>query len=133
MSHGDQISSVSDEFEPLARTGSCPFAAIRHRRLPVFGIQFHPEVTHTPMGGQLLKNFVIGVCGCEATWHLEDFAEATIACGTKPGRRPTRDLRTQRWRRLERRRGTAIQGDRPAALLHPDRQRAASQRTSRRW
>ena len=79
MSHGDQISSVSDEFEPLARTGSCPFAAIRHRRLPVFGIQFHPEVTHTPMGGQLLKNFVIGVCGCEATWDLEDFAEATIA------------------------------------------------------
>ena len=78
MSHGDQISSVSDEFEPLAKTGSCPFAAIRHRRLPVFGIQFHPEVTHTPLGGQLLKNFVIGVCGCESTWHLGDFAEATI-------------------------------------------------------
>ncbi len=78
MSHGDQISSVSDEFETLAMTGTCPYAAIRHRRLPVFGIQFHPEVTHTPMGGQLLKNFVIGVCGCDATWHLEDFAEATI-------------------------------------------------------
>ena len=78
MSHGDQISSVSDDFETLAMTGTCPYAAIRHRRLPVFGIQFHPEVTHTPLGGQLLKNFVIGVCGCDATWHLEDFAEATI-------------------------------------------------------
>jgi GMP synthase (glutamine-hydrolysing) len=78
MSHGDQISSVSDDFETLAMTGTCPYAAIRHRRLPVFGIQFHPEVTHTPMGGQLLKNFVIGVCGCDATWHLEDFAEATV-------------------------------------------------------
>ena len=78
MSHGDQISSVSAEFEPLAQTGTCPFAAIRHRELPVFGIQFHPEVTHTPMGGKLLQNFVIGVCGCEPTWHLGDFAEATI-------------------------------------------------------
>jgi GMP synthase (glutamine-hydrolysing) len=78
MSHGDQISSVSNEFEPLASTGTCPFAAIRHRSLPVYGIQFHPEVTHTPMGGKLLENFVIGVCGCESTWHLGDFAEATI-------------------------------------------------------
>lgn len=78
MSHGDQISSVSDDFEPLASTGTCPFAAIRHRRLPIFGIQFHPEVTHTPLGGQLLKNFVLGVCGSQPTWQLEDFAEATI-------------------------------------------------------
>lgn len=79
MSHGDQISSVSDDFEPLAQTGTCPFAAIRHRTLPVFGMQFHPEVTHTPMGGKLLENFVIGVCGCEPTWQLGDFADATIA------------------------------------------------------
>ncbi len=59
MSHGDQISSVSDDFEPLAQTGTCPFAAIQHRELPVFGIQFHPEVTHTPLGGKLLENFVL--------------------------------------------------------------------------
>ncbi len=78
MSHGDQISSVSDQFETLAQTSSCPIAAIRHRRLPVFGIQFHPEVTHTPLGGKLLENFVIGVCGCEATWRLSDFADRTI-------------------------------------------------------
>ncbi|MFK8114041.1 MAG: glutamine-hydrolyzing GMP synthase [Rubripirellula sp.] len=78
MSHGDQISSVSDDFEPLAQTGTCPFAAIRHRTLPVFGMQFHPEVTHTPLGGKVLENFVIGVCGCEATWHLGDFANAAI-------------------------------------------------------
>lgn len=78
MSHGDQISSVSDDFETLASTKTCPIAAIKHRELPVFGIQFHPEVTHTPLGGQLLKNFVQGVCGCEPTWKLGDFAEATI-------------------------------------------------------
>lgn len=78
MSHGDQISSVSEDFETLAQTGTCPFAAIGHRKLPVFGIQFHPEVTHTPLGGKLLQNFVRGVCGCDPTWRLEDFAEATI-------------------------------------------------------
>ena len=78
MSHGDQISSISDQFEPLAKTSTCPFAAIRHRELPVFGIQFHPEVTHTPMGGKLLENFVVNVCGCQKSWRLGDFAEATI-------------------------------------------------------
>ncbi len=78
MSHGDQISSVADAFETLAATPTCPHAAIRHRELPVYGIQFHPEVTHTPLGGKLLENFVIGVCQCEPTWKLGDFANAVI-------------------------------------------------------
>lgn len=79
MSHGDQVSAISEQFEPLAETGTCPYAAVRHRELPVFAMQFHPEVTHTPLGGQVLKNFVIGVCGCQPSWQLSDFAEATIA------------------------------------------------------
>ena len=78
MSHGDQISSVSDDFVPLAKTPTCPYAAIRHRELPVFGMQFHPEVTHTPLGGKLLENFVLGVCNCEPTWQLGDLADAII-------------------------------------------------------
>lgn len=78
MSHGDQVSSISDNFVMLAATATCPYAAIRHRELPVFGIQFHPEVTHTPLGGKLLENFVLAVCGCEPTWRLGDFAEAVI-------------------------------------------------------
>ncbi|TWU27084.1 GMP synthase [glutamine-hydrolyzing] [Novipirellula galeiformis] len=78
MSHGDQISSVSEVFEPLAQTSTCPYAAIAHRTLPIFGMQFHPEVTHTPQGGQILKNFVIDICGCEGTWQLGDFAQAAI-------------------------------------------------------
>ncbi len=78
MSHGDQVSSISDVFEPIGKTSTCPYAAIRHQSLPVYGLQFHPEVTHTPLGGQLLRNFVIGVCGCEPTWSMGDFAEATI-------------------------------------------------------
>ena len=78
MSHGDQVSNVSDDFVALARTESCPFAAVRHRELPVFGLQFHPEVTHTPEGGKLLENFLLSVCDCAGTWRLEDFAEQTI-------------------------------------------------------
>ncbi|MEO1528709.1 MAG: glutamine-hydrolyzing GMP synthase [Planctomycetota bacterium] len=78
MSHGDQVSAISEVFETLAKTSTCPFAAIRHKTAPIFGIQFHPEVTHTPMGGKLLENFVRGICGCEPSWHLSDFAELTI-------------------------------------------------------
>jgi len=78
MSHGDQVSAISDQFEALAQTASCPYAAVRHRELPVYAMQFHPEVTHTPLGGKVLENFVLGVCGCQPSWRLDDFAEATI-------------------------------------------------------
>ena len=78
MSHGDQVLSISEQFEPLAKTSTCPFAAIRHKELPVYGMQFHPEVTHTPQGGTVLANFVKGICGCEPNWQLSDFADATI-------------------------------------------------------
>ena len=79
MSHGDQVSSVADVFESLASTSSCPFAAIGHRSLPMYGLQFHPEVTHTPLGGLLLENFILNVCGAEPTWQLSDFADSVIA------------------------------------------------------
>ena len=78
MSHGDQVNEVSSEFEALAATNSCPYAAVRHRRLPVYGLQFHPEVTHTPLGGSILHNFLYAVCRCQGLWHLADFAQQTI-------------------------------------------------------
>jgi GMP synthase (glutamine-hydrolysing) len=78
MSHGDQVTEVSDEFLPLAATASCPLAAVRHRSLPVYGLQFHPEVTHTPEGLKILGNFLRAVCGCLGTWKLGDFARETI-------------------------------------------------------
>lgn len=78
MSHGDQVSQISEQFSTLAQTSTCPFAAIKHNSLAVFGMQFHPEVTHTPQGGQILANFVRNICGCEGNWQLSDFAEATI-------------------------------------------------------
>jgi GMP synthase (glutamine-hydrolysing) len=79
MSHGDQVTAVSDDFVSLAATGTCPIAAVKHRSLPIYCVQFHPEVTHTPQGTQVLANFLTQVCGCQGTWTLGDFAEETVA------------------------------------------------------
>ncbi|MGI9518350.1 MAG: glutamine-hydrolyzing GMP synthase [Pirellulaceae bacterium] len=79
MSHADQVQSISDDFISLARTGTCPIAAVKHRELPFYGIQFHPEVTHTPQGSLLLDNFLKHVCGCKGTWNISDFAESAIS------------------------------------------------------
>lgn len=78
MSHGDQVARVSADFIPLAATGTCPIAAVRHKSLPVYAIQFHPEVTHTPQGKTILRNFLKGICGCRGTWKMQDFAAETI-------------------------------------------------------
>jgi len=78
MSHGDQVSRVSGDFLALAATNTCPIAAVRHRRLPVYGLQFHPEVTHTPLGVTILANFLTLACRCSGDWKLTDFAEETI-------------------------------------------------------
>ncbi|MCA9216868.1 MAG: glutamine-hydrolyzing GMP synthase, partial [Planctomycetales bacterium] len=78
MSHGDQVTGVSDDFQPLAQTSTCPFAAVKHRTLPVFGLQFHPEVTHTPLGSKILRNFLHSVCGCDGTWKMGDFANEVV-------------------------------------------------------
>jgi len=78
MSHGDQVSQTSNEFVPLAVTDTCPIAAVKHRSLPIYGLQFHPEVTHTPRGANILGNFLQTVCGCSGTWKLGDFARETM-------------------------------------------------------
>jgi GMP synthase (glutamine-hydrolysing) len=78
MSHGDQVDRVSDEFVSLATTETCPHAAVKHRTRPLYGLQFHPEVTHTAEGKAMLANFVTKACGCSGTWRLGDFAEQTI-------------------------------------------------------
>ena len=79
MSHGDQVSAVSDGFVSLATTDTCPFAAVKYRERPIYALQFHPEVTHTEYGSTILGNFLTKVCGCKGTWRLGDFAEETIA------------------------------------------------------
>jgi GMP synthase (glutamine-hydrolysing) len=79
MSHGDQVAAIADHFITLAHTTTCPYAAIKHRELPVYGLQFHPEVTHTLAGDQVLGNFLRNVCGATGKWKLGDFAAETVA------------------------------------------------------
>jgi GMP synthase (glutamine-hydrolysing) len=78
MSHGDQVQGLSDEFLPLAATPDCPVAAVKHRRRPVWGIQFHPEVSHTPYGSMILRNFLYRACGTNGLWRTESFIEQTV-------------------------------------------------------
>jgi GMP synthase (glutamine-hydrolysing) len=78
MSHGDQVSSVGGDFLALAATDTCPIAAVRHFHRPVYGLQFHPEVSHTPEGGQILRNFLVKVCGCRGLWKLSAFIDQTV-------------------------------------------------------
>jgi GMP synthase (glutamine-hydrolysing) len=78
MSHGDQVDSVATGFVSLARTDTCPHAAVKHASRPLYGLQFHPEVTHTAEGKTILRNFVTRVCRCSGTWRLGDFADETI-------------------------------------------------------
>ena len=77
-SHGDQIEDLGDNFTRLATTATCPFAAVRHNKKKFFGVQFHPEVSHTPKGSQILENFLYDICGCAGDWKMSDFAGETI-------------------------------------------------------
>jgi len=79
MSHGDQVNELSEEFEVLATTSTCPMAAVTHPKTKFYGVQFHPEVTHTPHGVELLRNFLYEICGIHGTWKMSDFMEAQCA------------------------------------------------------
>lgn len=78
MSHGDVVTSVSEQFEPIAHTDLSPIAAVVHRSRPVFGVQFHPEVSHTPFGRQMIRNFLYEICGCRGDWRVENFIESAV-------------------------------------------------------
>jgi len=77
-SHGDQIEDAGHNFIKLAQTKTCPFAAVRHSKKKFFGVQFHPEVSHTPKGSVILKNFLYDVCGCSGDWKMSDFVGQTV-------------------------------------------------------
>jgi GMP synthase (glutamine-hydrolysing) len=79
MSHGDQVQLVQGDFLPLAATDTCPMAAVRHRSRPVYGLQFHPEVSHTPEGPRILRNFLYDVCRCQGLWQIDSFLSQTVA------------------------------------------------------
>ncbi|EIW84508.1 GMP synthase [Coniophora puteana RWD-64-598 SS2] len=88
MSHGDQLSELPPHFHIIGATKTAPYAAIAHDSKPFYGIQFHPEVTHSPRGKELIGRFVLNICQCNATWTMEEFIGKEITrireiCGPK--------------------------------------------------
>ncbi len=75
MSHGDRIENMPPEFIGIAHSASSPVAAMRHSQKPVYGVQFHPEVVHTEIGTEILRNFVFKICACQPTWNMSSFIE----------------------------------------------------------
>ena len=78
MSHGDKVTQLPEGFVRTAETDSCRIAAMAHADRPWFGIQFHPEVTHTSLGKEIMSRFVIDLCGCEALWTPANIVEDAI-------------------------------------------------------
>ncbi|MCG3137319.1 MAG: GMP synthase [glutamine-hydrolyzing] [Phycisphaerae bacterium] len=78
MSHGDVVQHLSSEFQPLASTSACAWAAVRHHTHPFWGVQFHPEVTHTPEGSRLLRNFLYDICGCRGDWQVGSLIQRCV-------------------------------------------------------
>ncbi|MCD9524762.1 glutamine-hydrolyzing GMP synthase [Photobacterium carnosum] len=79
MSHGDKVVEIPADFIKVAETDTCPFAAIANEDKRFYGVQFHPEVTHTRQGMKLIENFVMNVCGCEKLWTSANIIEDAIA------------------------------------------------------
>lgn len=79
MSHGDKLTALPAGFRSLASTQSTPHAAMGNPQRDVYGLQFHPEVVHTPKGIQLIENFLYDICGCTGDWTSENFIDETIA------------------------------------------------------
>jgi GMP synthase (glutamine-hydrolysing) len=78
MSHTDYVETVPDGFRATARTAGCPTAALENAARKLYGVQFHPEVHHTPFGQSLLTNFLYEICGCRSDWTMANFAKAKI-------------------------------------------------------
>ncbi|MFO0794854.1 MAG: glutamine-hydrolyzing GMP synthase [Candidatus Brocadiaceae bacterium] len=78
MSHGDQVAELPPEFESLAFTKNCPYAAVKHKNKAFYGVQFHPEVTHTQYGNVIIRNFLYEICGCKGDWKMHSYIEKSV-------------------------------------------------------
>lgn len=79
MSHGDKLSNLPEEYTVVATTQSSPYAGIAHQSNELYGIQFHPEVTHTPKGTKVIENFAVKICKARQNWTMEAFVDKEIA------------------------------------------------------
>ena len=79
MSHGDKVSAIPEGFVSVAQTPSCTYAAMANEEKKFYGVQFHPEVTHTKQGLRILEQFVVDICQCEKLWTSASIIEDAIA------------------------------------------------------
>src|SRR6185369_12347927 len=77
-SHGDKLTSLPAGFKPVATTENSDYAAIENRSKNFFGLQFHPEVVHTPRGREIISNFVHAICGCGKTWNMRSYVDQAV-------------------------------------------------------
>ncbi len=121
-SHGDEVTALPKGFRAAGRTESSNFAAVEDPQRKLYGLQFHPEVAHTPRGKEILQNFVYHICHCTMDWTMGSFIEE--ACARireqvgEAGRRSKSRARFERRGRFVRYRGTPAPGDRGSAYLH---------------
>jgi len=79
MSHGDCLKELPQGFHPSAHTKNSKFASIADKKRKIFGVQFHPEVAHTPLGSKILENFLYKICRCKGNWQIESFVNEAIS------------------------------------------------------
>ena len=79
MSHGDQVSALPSGFKLMASTANCEIAGMADERRHFYGLQFHPEVTHTTQGAAIFKRFVQDICGCTGDWNMPDYVDEAVA------------------------------------------------------
>ena len=84
MSHGDQVQDLPDEFNLSASTDTAPIAAMEHKTLPIYAIQFHPEVTHTDHGQAILDNFIFNICHANTDWKMDDLISCLLYTSPSP-------------------------------------------------
>ena len=78
MSHGDRVKKMPKGFKSIAHSKNSPICAMKNERKRVYGVQFHPEVVHTPKGSQIIKNFLFNICKCKPVWTMKSFIETSI-------------------------------------------------------
>ena len=78
MSHGDKVVELPEGFEPIAKTENSPYASVRNKEKKIWGVQFHPEVSHTPLGKDILKNFAVRIAGCKQDWTMGNFIQEKV-------------------------------------------------------
>ncbi len=102
MSHGDKLATLPTGFHPIAHSANSPYAAMGDETRRWYGLQFHPEVVHSPSGREILRNFAYEVCGSKGGWESRRDHRAVDRDDPGEGRRWTGHLRLIRWRRFRR-------------------------------